>query len=111
MAPTFPLGESRAPTKRRQGAPIANGCYRTLEGPLRSADFVGLGSTAPSNGRCRRFRGTAAVGRSATVGHWRSLTSLANLHVGLLSGLQRIVDLDAEIPKCAFKFRVPEQQL
>src|SRR5438552_11190415 len=42
---------------------------------------------------------------------WRSLTSLANLHLGLLSDLQRIVDLDAEILNCAFEFRVPEQQL
>ena len=37
--------------------------------------------------------------------------SLANLHLGLLGDVQRIVDLDAEIPKCAFEFRVPEQQL
>ena len=41
----------------------------------------------------------------------RSLTSLGNLHLGLLGNLQRIVDLDAEIPNCAFEFRVPEQQL
>ena len=42
---------------------------------------------------------------------WRLLTSLANLHLGLLGDLQRIVDFDAEIPNCAFEFRVPEQQL
>src|SRR5438094_6924117 len=42
---------------------------------------------------------------------WWSLTSLANLDLGLLSDLQRIVDLDAEIPNYAFEFRVPEQQL
>src|SRR5205814_7289271 len=54
-------------------------------------------------------------GRSGPVSdhrtRWRSLTSLANLHLGLLSDLQRIVDLDAEILNCAFEFRVPEQQL
>src|SRR5439155_7948269 len=42
---------------------------------------------------------------------WRSLTSLANLHLGLLGDLHRIVGLDDEIPNCAFQFRVPEQQL
>src|SRR5437667_910912 len=36
---------------------------------------------------------------------------LANLHLGLLGDLQRSVHLDAEIPNCAFEFRVPEQQL
>src|SRR5947207_2281811 len=38
---------------------------------------------------------------------WRSLTSLANLHLGLLGDLQRIVDLDIEIPNCAFELGVP----
>jgi len=37
--------------------------------------------------------------------------ALPNLHLRLLGDLQRIVDLDAEIPNCAFEFRVPEQKL
>jgi len=36
---------------------------------------------------------------------------LANLHLGLLGDLQRIVDLDTEIPNCAFELGVPEQKL
>src|SRR5438552_11978748 len=42
---------------------------------------------------------------------WRSLTSLANLHLGLLGDLQRIIDLDTEIAHGAFEFGVPEQKL
>jgi hypothetical protein len=38
-------------------------------------------------------------------------TSLAGLHLGVLSDLQRIVDLDAEIPDGTFKLRMSEQQL
>ncbi len=40
---------------------------------------------------------------------WRLLTSLANLHLGLLGDLQRIVDLDTEIPHGAFELGVSEQ--
>ena len=41
---------------------------------------------------------------------WRLLTGLANLHLGLLGDLQRIVDLDTEIPNCAFELGVPEHK-
>src|SRR6266480_7536283 len=73
---------------------------------------VRLGSTSPSNDRCQRHCGTTAVGPiSDRRTRWRSLTSLANLHLGLLGDLQRIVDLDTEIPHGAFEFRMPEQKL
>jgi hypothetical protein len=42
---------------------------------------------------------------------WRSLTSLVNLHLGLLGDLQCIVDLDSEIPNGAFEFGMAEEKL
>ena len=36
-------------------------------------------------------------------------TSLAELHLGLLGDLQRVVDLDAEVSDGALKLRVPQQ--
>jgi len=46
---------------------VANGCYRTLEEPLCSADFVGLGSMtatlSPTLNGCNRCAAAGSGGR------------------------------------------------
>src|SRR5438477_12902324 len=50
---------------------------------------------------------TSGCGRSATA----DVAAAISQYLGLLGNLESVVDLDAEIPNCAFEFRVPEQQL
>jgi len=51
--------------------------------------------------------GASVVGAKATAGRPRSL----GLEFDLLRDLERIVDLDTEIPNCALKLRMAEEQL
>ncbi len=59
---------------------------------------------------CRRFsyaRRRSLHGRTATVTIWPVRSS----NLGLLCHLECIVDFDAEVSNCAFRFRVTKQQL
>jgi hypothetical protein len=69
---------------------------------------------SPSNNGGRLLLGVPSYARFWPVSDrraWRSLTDSARLHFCLLCDLQRIVDLDAEIPHGAFELRVPKQEL
>ena len=42
---------------------------------------------------------------------WRSQSSGVRLHLSLLGDLQRVIDLDPEVPDRALKFAVAEEEL